>query len=229
MTYAGKLRRLFFIVFVCAINSLTAQVLVHEEPFHKPVYQNKDVRILNVVIPPGDTSLYHLHYTPSVFVFFTPSAAGTQLQGKGPVSMKFTAGRILFEDLAAPNTRIHRAWNEDKEDMHVMDVELLFENSGFKSSPLQVPGVKLEVDTPWIRGYKVGLSQNEALELKGKKNSFILISLAEANVEVNTTGKPQTETLKRGSFYDIQRKKSFYVKNTGTDNIQFALLELPGQ
>ena len=219
------IRQFFFFVFIFSLLNAYTQVPVHQEPFHRPVFENREVRILNVVISPGDTSLYHLHSTPSVFIFLSSTAAGTQLQGKGPVSMRFTTGRILFEDLGAPNTRIHRAWNEDREDLHVIDVELLTKDTGFSAPPLSL--FKLEVDTPWVRAYRVVLEKDKELALKRKKNPFILISVGPASVEVKQGGKYHREMLKKGSYFDVKRKQSFYLKNKSTDPVQLVLLELP--
>jgi hypothetical protein len=210
---------------IFSMADLRAQVPVHMEPFHRLVFENGEVRIMNVVIPPGDTSLYHLHATPSVFIFLSSTAAGTQLQGKRPVSMQFITGRVLFEDLGTPNTRIHRAWNEDREDLHVLDVELLAKDTGFKTPPLAQ--FKMEVDTPWVRAYRVVLEKDKELVLKTKKNPFILVSIDAAPVEVKQAGKYQSEILKKGSYFDVKRKQSFTLKNTSTDPVQLVLLELP--
>jgi len=227
MTYKKHIaiRYILFFILVFIVGDLQGQVPVHQEPFHRPVFENGEVRILNVVIAPGDTSLYHLHSTPSVFIFLSSTATGTQLQGKGPVSMKFKTGSILFEDLGAPNTRVHRVWNEDRENLHVMDVELLSNAKGFKAAPL--PQFKLEVDTPWVRAYRVVLEKDKELALKGKKNSFILVSGEPASVEVKQAGKFQPEMLKKGSYFNVKRKQSFNLKNTSADPVQLVLLELP--
>ena len=50
---------------------LSAQVQVSKEPLHKKVLENKYIRLLDVWMQPGDTSLFHIHSTPSVFVHFT--------------------------------------------------------------------------------------------------------------------------------------------------------------
>jgi hypothetical protein len=207
------------------LGDLQGQVPVHKEPFHRPVFENGEVRILNVVIPPGDTSLYHLHSTPSFFIFLSSTATSTQLLGKGPVSMKFKTGSILFEDLGAPNTRVHRVWNDDRENLHVMDVELLSNAKGFRSRPLSQ--FKLEVDTPWVRAYRVVLEKDKELNLKGKKNSFVLVSVEPAQVEVKQAGKYQPEMLKKGSYFNVKRKQSFNLKNENSDPVQLVLLELP--
>jgi hypothetical protein len=219
------IRELLFFVLLFSSGHMRAQVPVHQEPFHRPVFENGEIRILNVVIPPGDTSLYHLHSTPSFFIFLSSTATSTQLLGKGPVSMKFKTGSILFEDLGAPKTRVHRVWNDDQENLHVMDVELLSNDTGFKAPPLSQ--YKLEVDTPWVRAYRVVLEKDKELAIKGKKNPFILVAVEPASVEVKQAGKFQPDMLKKGSYFNVKRKQSFSLKNTSADPVQLVLLELP--
>lgn len=213
-----------FFIFIFMVD-LQGQVPVHQEPFHRPVYENGTVRILNVVIPSGDTSLYHLHSTPSVFIFLSSTTVGTELQGKLPTYSQLTAGNILFEDLGAPNTRVHRVWNKDRDNLHVMDIELLSNDKGFRSRPLSQ--FKLEIDTPWVRAYRVVLEKDKELVLKGKRNPFILVSIDAASVEVKQGIKFQPDMLKKGSYFDVKRKQSFNLKNTSADTVQLVLLELP--
>src|SRR5689334_94619 len=104
-------RSLLFLTLLFKLFSVQSQLLVHEEPRHKPIFQNDKIRILNVQLPPGDTTQYHLHHTPSVFLFFTSSTVGSQLQGAAPSTGHYTGGAILFENLAAPHQRVHRVWN----------------------------------------------------------------------------------------------------------------------
>ena len=219
----------FFLLFIYKFSISQAQVPVHEEPRHHPVLQNKEIRLLNVIIPPGDTSQYHIHNTPSIFIFFTTTATGSQLQGKTALPGKSIAGRILFENLASPNIRVHRVWNADKDTFHVMDVELLFKNTGFVQHPMTLPELTLEIDTTWIRAYRLTLSKGKDFMLMNKKQSFILVSLSAAEVQTKQGGKSPKQIVKPGSFFDIRRMQSFSLKNTSAATVEFILLELPIQ
>ena len=73
---------LFIPILTGSLTVLQAQILVHEEPRHRPVFQNKEIRILNVRVAPGDTSLYHMHTTPSFFIRLTNTITGSQVQGE---------------------------------------------------------------------------------------------------------------------------------------------------
>ncbi|HQS06785.1 MAG TPA: hypothetical protein PLT16_14265, partial [Daejeonella sp.] len=159
MTYFKLIFRnsLFILVLTGSLNILQAQILVHEEPRHRPVFQSKEIRILNVRVAPGDTSLYHMHTTPSFFIRLTNTITGSQVQGEAKKAGKSQSGEIRFENLAPPNNRVHRVWNADKDTFHVMDVELLMKKAAFDQKPLNLPNLKLEIDTNWVRAYRLNL------------------------------------------------------------------------
>jgi hypothetical protein len=220
---------LFFLVLTSSLNVLQAQILVQEEPRHRPVFQNKEIRILNVVVPPGDTSLYHMHTTPSFFIRLSNTITGSQVQGELPVPGKSRAGEIRFENLAPPNNRTHRVWNADKDTFHVMDVELLMKRAVFDQKPLILPNLKLEIDTNWIRAYRLNLLKGIDFKTKNKKQSLVLISLNASTLEIRQNGKTGIQNLKPGSFFVIKRRQSFSMKNSIENTSQFVLLELPPQ
>ncbi|MDP3467670.1 MAG: hypothetical protein Q8S11_05015 [Daejeonella sp.] len=218
---------LFFLVLTSNLNALQAQILVHEEPRHRPVFQNKEIRILNVLVPPGDTSLYHMHTTPSFFIRLSNTVTGSQVQGELPVAGKSRAGEIRFENLAPPNNRTHRVWNADKDTFHVMDVELLMKRATFDQKPLILPNLKLEIDTNWVRAYRLNLLKGNDFKTKNKKQSLVLISLNPSTLEIRHNGKTGHQTLKPGRFFVIRRRQSFSIKNTSESSSQFVLVELP--
>src|SRR3954465_4010114 len=99
--------------------ALAQEVPVSKEPRNHPVFVNKKIRVLNVLLPAGDTSLYHLHSTPSLFISLSTTKTAAQLKGGQPSPFGFsTQGNIWFENLSAPHTRIHRVWNEDTSTFH---------------------------------------------------------------------------------------------------------------
>jgi len=55
---------------------LHAQVPVYEEPLHKVVLKNEYIRLIDVHLPPGDTTQFHIHAATSVFIHFTTSMIG---------------------------------------------------------------------------------------------------------------------------------------------------------
>ena len=118
-----KLTALLTILLFCSI-AARAQVPVREEPRHKPVIQNKYIRLLDVWIPPGDTSLFHIHSTPSLFLHFTDRNIASQIKGKDWVNEKTMAGKTWYRSFVN-DTLIHRVSNVDSLPFHVTDIEIL--------------------------------------------------------------------------------------------------------
>ena len=57
-----------------------AQVPVREEPRHKPVLENEYFRLLDVWLSAGDTTMYHIHATPSLFVILSSTRTASQMK-----------------------------------------------------------------------------------------------------------------------------------------------------
>lgn len=222
------LKKLLLPVLLFCFSGLRAQVPVHEEPFHVPVFQNGAIRVLNVQIPPGDTSLYHLHHTPSLFIFLSSTATSSQLWGKSPTSSRLTAGRLLYENLAAPNNRIHRVWNIDPDTLHVIDVELLSPDSGFARAPLQIKGLTLEVDTPFVRAYRLTLKKGETFTLKDPHQPLLLVSLEAGSLKIRKEKKWQLQEFRRGGFLEIEKGKSFSVIGADDSAGRYVIVEWGG-
>lgn len=99
-------------------------VQVKDEPRHMPVLLNKYVRVINATIEDEDTSFFHIHSTPSAFVFLTDVVYGDQKLGgewKKATSKKGYAWYSSFEN--GPST--HRVAAPKNSRIHAYDVEIL--------------------------------------------------------------------------------------------------------
>ena len=61
-------------------------VRMEKAPFHIPVFENDHIILLNVNIPPGRNTGYHIHYADSVSVNLTPASQTNQNYGSDEVS-----------------------------------------------------------------------------------------------------------------------------------------------
>src|SRR5258706_12392117 len=67
-------------------------VRMEKAPFHIPVFQNDYLILLNVNIPPGRNTGYHIHYADSVSVNLMPGSQTNQNYGSNEVSAPGTGG-----------------------------------------------------------------------------------------------------------------------------------------
>ena len=69
-------------------------------PFHIPVFSNDYLIVLNVNIPPGRNTGYHIHYADSVSVNLTPASQTNQNYGSSEVSAPATSNSSAEPSIA---------------------------------------------------------------------------------------------------------------------------------
>jgi len=200
-----------------------AQPAVRNEPRHHNVFENDYVRVLDVFLAPNDTTQYHIHATPSVFIFLTKTATGSQLWGQQPVRSIYVAGNSLYDSLVTP--RIHRVWNEDTSWLHVMDVELVAGKAHVNEPALQNSFLQLWFDKPLVRGYKIMLTANQSFQLPASKAGYLLVSLGEAVVTLQSNGSIQHRQMKAGHYCWMESGREYSISNNSAD-AAFTLLQL---
>ena len=217
----GKLLLLMVI-----LNSTTlakAQVQVRNEPRHHNVFENEFVRILDVHLGPGDTTLYHLHNTPSVFITFTNTNVGSQLMGKQPQKGANITGEVFYDSLNTP--RIHRVWNEDTSWFHVMDVELTNTKQKKNIAVLKNPSLKLLFNKEQVIGYNITLKTDNTVELPASANGYLVISQTESIVDFTINGIIQQRIVKPAHYTWVNAGRNFSLTANGSKPANFVLLQ----
>lgn len=201
---------------------LQAQVQVRDEPRHYNVFENEFVRILDVHIAPKDSTLYHLHNTPSVFILFTKTKTGSQLTGQQPVKGVNLSGVITYDDIAIP--RIHRVWNEDTSWFHVMDVELTSTILKKEVGLLDIDDIHNLFNKPEVNGYKIKASNNQVFKLPPSGPGYLFVSLANSIVDIKVNETIQHRIMKAGHYIWLDGKDETIV--TSRTVSEYALLQL---
>jgi quercetin dioxygenase-like cupin family protein len=200
-------------------------VQVSEEPRHHKLLANEWVRVLDVHIPPHDTTLFHKHSTPSVFIVLSSTKTGSQALVE-PGKPTFAEGNIWFESFQA-KPRIHRVWNEDTVEFHVMDIELphtpASAGPAATANLIDPPLSKLLFDAPPARVYRLTLPPGRHQVLPRSPSPILVINLSgSATGAVNR--QPFTQ---KGDFLFLPANSPLAVgNNSSTAEQQFAVLYL---
>ncbi|MBM3400984.1 MAG: hypothetical protein FJY21_01485 [Bacteroidetes bacterium] len=96
----------------------------------------------------------------------------------------------------------------------------------FDQKSLNLPNLKLEIDTSRVRAYRLNLTEENSFTVKNKKHSLVLVSLNDTQAEIIEDGQTLLKNLKRGSFFVIKRNQYFYIRNKSSSTKSFVLLEL---
>ena len=100
-------------------------VPVHWEPHHHLVLENQYVRVLDVVLAPGESTAFHTHSNDNFAVRLGEALGQRQNMGEewAPPS-QVKNGEVSFTD-GAKKPYTHRVKNVGKTTFHVIDVEIL--------------------------------------------------------------------------------------------------------
>jgi len=196
-------------------------IAVSKEPLHKTVLENQFVRVLELHIAPGDTTMFHKHETPCVSISLRPGRTGAEtiLDDKSPKVASLDR-RISF-DAFYNSPRIHRVWNRDTATFHWMDVEVLTKGDGSLQPAMTTQGFTMVFDAPPVRAYRLTLTGKQPIEFKRTAPILIVAlnagSMAVANKHAFT---------KQGDFLFVNASTEVQIINNNNVDCSFAVLEL---
>jgi hypothetical protein len=142
---------------------LPAAVPVYEEPLHRPVFQNRLVRLLDVNIPAGATTGYHTHTARIAGAVIQDAKNWSQVAGADPeaVGAVREAGTVM-ENWAAELPYTHRVSNVDVVPIHYVIGECLA-SPGIESAPLpETASRHLVREGKVARFYRIELAPGES-------------------------------------------------------------------
>lgn len=154
--------RLVPLLLVSVTVAAAAQVPLSQEPRHRLVFENADLRVLDVRVPPGDTTLEHRHDRDLVTVSMNETAdTRTQSPGRpwGPTRPRRPVGDIAVTEYAqAPGS--HRMENVGGSPYHLFAVENRKAGGWSGATPVSAQATRLTADARAFRVYDVRLDRD---------------------------------------------------------------------
>ena len=211
----------FVATMLFSLSALTAQVQVSKEPRHKKVLENKYLRLLDVWIKSGDTTLFHIHSTPSLFLHFTNTVVCSQAKGEAWVKGKNKEGEADY--LSFKNeTWVHRVSNCDTIPFHVTDIEIL---SSYKLATRLNPlpfTVLFENEKAFAYRLSSSSFNNQLISGRGP---MVAELVSGDEVMYYDTKKKKSTKIKTGKYLYINPGSSFYF-STKNEAINLVLFEI---
>jgi hypothetical protein len=201
-----------------------AQIPVSQEPRHHDLLDNEHVRLLDVHIPAGDTSAFHIHQTPSVFIVLHNVKTGSEVISEedhrnSPIPHY---DNIWFEGFYG-KPRIHRVWNNDSSEFHVMDIEL--PNKKYRNivSPIRQGAFVFLFDEKPVRAYRLNLNPSSDIFLPAVNTDILMILLTDSVQSVRVNEKSYHQ---KGDYQYVPFGLSLKFVNQSTAKAVFAFFEL---
>lgn len=210
------------------------QVPVSQEPRHHKVLDNGHIRLLDVRIAPGDTTQFHVHATPSIFLVLTDARTGSQVisEEDHTASPVKHYGNIWFEGFYQ-KPRIHRVYNIDEHMFNVMDIELTNTNFKMIDPPITLGTFTFLFDEKPVRAYRVNLPHGQMIFVQPRKADVLIIQLNDSSdnpgMQLFVPNNRPTDTSyfnKKGYYLYLVSGTGFELKNEGSGKGEFAFFEL---
>lgn len=200
-------------------------VPVYEEPRHKPVFVNEFVRIIQAKIKDQDTSLFHIHATPSAFVFVDSTSYDNQVLGEGWTHPSYPKGYAWYSSFAnGPST--HRVAAHPQQEIFAYDVELLSKYDTTDPTEWR----PLSKDTIFISdkaaGYKMKLSRtNIKIDIKGR-GPIVAILLNGKQLEIRHPLDRQKTIIKEKGYAYLNPMQEYTIALKGASMAELILFEV---
>ena len=171
-------------------------VPVYEEPRHRVLWGNSYMHILDLRIPPGDTTFFHTHDSPIFFITLQNSSIRTQQLGEEwqvwP-QRNLDAGAVVLNETYLNEPVTHRVNNIGPKTLRAV---LVLNERGTNRNPQvnvreSLPGIP-EIDGTWFSQSRIILKSGQVLNWDGVDAGVAFVLVSDSHV---TLGLPGTSEV----------------------------------
>ena len=200
-----------------------AQMPVEKEPFHKVVFENQNVRVIDLTIPPGDTTLAHVHLAGSIVVFLSKSKLAIRNEGQQPTITEVKPGNTVYRDYDE-RPIVHKVWSADKSAFHCLVVEVKkHELKDIGYSTLSMAGMRLLWKQKSVNAFQLDLPKGKKINLPKSICAYLLINFLEIMETISPEGKI---FLRNGDFILFPPQSVAEISADDNGNSACILLQL---
>ena len=207
----------------CSVHTM-AQVQVSKEPFHRPVFVNKYIRLLDVVLQPNDTTQFHVHSTPSLFIYLSKNNTASQVNGKDWVNEQSVPGKTWYRSFS-PDILIHRVANLDSVPFHVNDIEILSAYDSTNQYKNKQLSFSVIFENEKAIAYQI-TNQNIHQKIDKPHGPLIIELVAGDGIFFHDLKTKRSKEIKAGKYLYIEPDTQFYFTKINSAEINMVLFEI---
>ena len=214
---------------LCCSLSVSAQVSVpiEKEPMHRLKLENEFVRVFDVLIPAGKTSLYHTHLYDGVSVRVSNAQVIDEVVGGEKTAIEIKYAEATFG--AQPSPKTHRVVNSGKSDFRNIFIEILPSKKATTGIvfPILSDGHVIVIDNNGVRVNRLILKPGESSKLHTHSMRGLGVILYDSKIEIiSAEGAVRTLEPKAGDFVWQDAGTTHMIKNIGSKVFEAIDLEL---
>ena len=200
-----------------------APVPVLNEPRHHLKFENQFVRVFDVQVPPGDTTLFHIHSNDYLFVSIGDATLKAELLGGQPGDLVVKDGDCRYSK--APIT--HRVTNVAKTPFRNITIEVL-KSPGITVTTQEkaIPGHTVVLDNDRVHVERVIIEPGESIATHTHPRSGLGVAVSAAEIQLASPGQsPRTVQFEPGAFQWFDGPQTHSMKNIGKTRFEAIHIE----
>jgi len=222
-----------FLGLLAATNSFSQTpdgvVPITAEPDHKIRFDNGFVRMYELVLQKGRSTLMHEHRADSFTVSFGSAQLTIEPHGGGkPIVLNRTPGIVGFAS-TAKGPYSHRVTASGETTVHVIAMELLSPTHAGSATATHGPGsaFKIVLENPRGRAYRVSLGPGEATETSTRPAGSALFAVSAGRISETVDGRPiRLWDFEPGHFRWFESSAKVSIKNESSRPIELVEIEV---
>lgn len=203
----------------------TKVVPVYEEPYHRLVFQMDDMRVFNTSIPAGDTSRFHRHENPTLYVVLNYSLMRNQNLGKEWTSpdpdRSPPPGALLFRNYAE-ELQEHRVDNIGTEPFQVIGI-INYTVGGEGSAGI---ANEAKFGNQWFDAYHYRLEPGKSSTGHNHDNPVIVVQVGEGSSHVLVDGRRGSVKTVKGNWSWHEAGVGHRLLNSGETDVELVEIEV---
>ena len=207
-------------------------VPVHQEPRHRLVHEGPELRVLDVEIAPGDTTLFHRHDAPIAYVYISPTPTKAQVLGQDWGSANASTspvpaiGSVLLNEAYAATPMEHRVTNPG--DVPFRLIAILNRGAGEANGSQESLGGTDPIETSgrWFRSTRHTLASQATWDWEGNSRPVVMVQVSSGTVVVEPGTGSSSNLQSLGDFIVLQPQARAHFRNTGGGPVTLAIVEV---
>jgi quercetin dioxygenase-like cupin family protein len=205
-------------------------VPVFEEPRHHPVFQNSLVRVLDVRVPAGETTGYHVHASHHIAVVIAGARAWDQRTGSAAPESASAAIPIgtVFDNASDSIPYTHRVGNADTVGFRYLVAQILAASGSSRSVLPESSGMHLDSERLGARLYRVTLAPGKSTARHRHDAPGLTVQVGDGEVRRDgaAQGAKSAETG-RGAWWWRAAGTEHVLRNTGARAVEIVEIDWP--
>lgn len=210
---------------MAATGSAEGYVAVRDEPRHRRRFENEFVRVYDVLVPPGDTTLYHHHAEDTFYVAVNEATVRDQTWGETEARTGIAPAGSLLCRPHRDRPLIHQVHNLGATEMRLIGAEIKASPPVTAADPIDAPGYRLSLERDRLRAYLVELGPQDSTGEVDLGFSGLTVFLTTATLLLRCDGRESTAIFAPGDVVWRPGPVALSLTNVGEEPLRAALGE----